>query len=280
MRWDGEADRAEMLAELAAALAARNTWAAEAESLERERAERCSPAQDFAGIEPETPSQAEPETSPAQGNAEAQAEAERLAARVAALDALFCEMCRALDAEGLTLTGGEISALARQGLPEHLAAELDAIKRGHLATIPERERLGAEDIAALWDGLTRQGLISGPAATFAYYLGQLSNRKPKGQESALCWLGTPMQFAYFVKRFAAVQTARLRNARVYKQYESAGTNTAALCLAFGLNPTRIAALYKDLELQEENNKESQAKAAKERRAAIDAVFNTLPSLNK
>lgn len=212
--------------------------------------------------------------------AEALGTGDALAADIAALDALFCEICRALDAEGLTLTGGEISDFKRQGLPAHLAGELDAIKRGHLATIPERERLGAEDAAALWDGLTRQGLISGPVATFAYYLGQLSNRKPKGQENALCWRGTPMQFAYFVKRFAAVQTARLRNAGEYKQYESAGTNTAALCLAFGLNPTKIAALYKDLELQEENNKKSQAKAAKERRAVIDAVFNTLPSLNK
>ena len=198
----------------------------------------------------------------------------------AELDALFVELCRALDAEGLTLTGGEISALKRQGWPEHLAAELDAIKRGHRATIPERERLGAEDAAALWDGLTRQGLISGPAATFAYYLGQLSNRKPKGQESALCWRGTPMQFAYFIKRFAAVQTARLRSAGVFEQYESAGNNTAALCLAFGKDPDKIAALFKDLELQEENAKERQAQAAKERRAVIDAVFNTLPSLNK
>lgn len=281
MRWDAEADRAGMLGELAAALTARNTWAADAERLAAELAEKCSPAQDFAGIDPETPGQAQaaPEN-PAQGDAEAQADAEHLAARVAALDALFCEICRALDAEGLTLTGGEISALKRQGWPEHLAAELDAIKRGHRATIPERERLGADDAAALWDGLTRQGLISGPAATFAYYLGQLSNRKPKGQESALCWRGTPMQFAYFIKRFAAVQTARLRSAGVFEQYESAGNNTAALCLAFGKDPDKIAALFKDLELQEENAKERQAQAAKERRAVIDAVFNTLPSLNK
>lgn len=265
MRWDGEADRAEMLAELAATLAARNTWAAEAESLERERAERCSPAQDFAGIEPETPGQAEPETSPAQGNAEAQAEAERLAARVAALDALFCEMCRALDAEGLTLTGGEISALARQGLPEHLAAELDAVKR---AAIPRAERLGADDAAALWDGLTRQGLISGTAATFAYYLGQLSNRKPQGQEKALCWRGTDALFCYFAWRLS-----------MYMQRAALGytIREKALCRAFGISEEKrrntIRPYLSDMRQEETRHKPKGS-------AGIDALFNTLPGPNK
>lgn len=234
-----------------------------------------SPAQDFAGIGP-APS---PDTL-AELEANTQQRRAPLAARIATLEALFCAICQESAAAGLTFSGGEISPLKRRRIPGQLAAELDAIKRGHRATIPERERLGAEDAAALWDGLTRQGLISGPAATFAYYLGQLSNREPKGQESALYWCGTPMQFAYFIKRFAAVQTARLRSAGVFERYESAGNNTAALCLAFGKDPNKIAALFKDLELQEENAKERQTQAAKERRAAIDAVFNTLPSLNK
>ena len=44
---------------------------------------------------------------------------------ITALDALFCEICRSLDAEGLTLTGGQISALKRAGLPDALAEKLE-----------------------------------------------------------------------------------------------------------------------------------------------------------
>ena len=265
MRHDEEADRGRIGRELAAILEHRERLAADAEALGRELAERCSAAQDFAGIGPETPSQAEPETSPAQGNAEAQAEAERLAARVAALDALFCEMCRALDAEGLTLTGGEISALARQGLPEHLAAELDAIKR---AAIPRAERLGADDAAALWDGLTRQGLISGTAATFAYYLGQLSNRKPQGQEKALCWRGTDALFCYFAWRLS-----------MYMQRAALGytIREKALCRAFGISEEKrrntIRPYLSDMRQEETRHKPKGS-------AGIDALFNTLPGLNK
>ena len=118
------------------------------------------------------------------------------------LDALFVELCRALDAEGLTLTGGQISALKRAGLPDALAEELEAIKGEHLASIPEAERLEDGNAAALYEELTRRGLISGPYAAFSYYLGQVTREKRKAPGEGLKWTGNKAEFAYFARLFS------------------------------------------------------------------------------
>lgn len=118
------------------------------------------------------------------------------------LDALFVELCRALDAEGLTLTGGQISALKRAGLPDALAEELEAIKGEHLASIPEAERLEDGNAAALYEELTRQGLISGPYAAFFYYLGRVTREKQKAPREGLKWTGNKAEFAYFARLFS------------------------------------------------------------------------------
>lgn len=118
------------------------------------------------------------------------------------LDALFVELCSALGAEGLTLTGGQISALKRAGLPDALAEELDAIKGEHLASIPEAERLEDGSAAALYEELTRQGLISGPYAAFSYYLGQVTQGKQKAPREGLKWAGNKAEFAYFARLFS------------------------------------------------------------------------------
>lgn len=184
-----------------------------------------------------------------------------LAADIAALDALFLSICRALDAEGLTLTGGDISALKRQGMPERLAAELDTLHREKVPTIPEAERLAAEDAAALYAGLTRQGLISGPASAFLYYLGKLPTPKPKRPKNGLSWEGKPVQFACFVEALTAYNAARLRKPLPYR--------TKALCLAFGISERQRLNSYGPALTHEHASCEE-----------IAAIFNTLPGENE
>ena len=143
------------------------------------------------------------------------------------LDALFVELCRALDAEGLTLTGGQISALKRAGLSDALAEELEAIKGEHLASIPEAERLEDRNAAALYEELTRQGLISGPYAAFSYHLGRVTREKQKAPGEGLKWTGNKAEFAYF--------------ARIFSEFTQPGgfgqpyIREKALCRAFGFD---------------------------------------------
>ena len=147
--------RAAIWAKLAAILAERNALAAELETI-------TSPAQDFAGIGP-APS---PDALAAQ-DADTQRRRDAQGATIAAKDALFCEICRAMDAAGLTFSGGEISALKRRGLPDALAADLDAVKAGKIAELPAAERLDADTAKSLYSALTSTGLISGHWDTFA-----------------------------------------------------------------------------------------------------------------
>ena len=142
MRNNPEADRSQIPAALASILQARSEYQAQAEEIEREQLERVAP----------------------QADKDAKEEEKRVKETITALDARFGEIGRALDAEGLTRTGGQISALKRAGLPDALAEELETIKRGHLASIPEAERLEDESAAVLYEELTRQGFISGPYA--------------------------------------------------------------------------------------------------------------------
>lgn len=177
------------------------------------------------------------------------------------LAAIFTQICRALGTAGVTLSGGEISALKRQGMPDTLAAELAALRRDKIATIPEAERLGADDAAALYYGLTRQGLISGPCAAFVYYLGKPSNRQAKPAKKALSWTGTAADFAYFVQRLANLAAAL--------QNKTTSPNRAkALCLAFGIDERQRVNVINPYLTDMHKPKGS---------AEIDAIFNTLPS---
>lgn len=145
----------------------------------------------------------------------------------AELDALFVELCRALDAEGLTLTGGQISALKRAGLPDALAEELEAIKGEHLASIPEAERLEDRNAAALYEELTRQGLICGPYTAFAYHLGQVTRGKQEAPAEGLKWTGNKAEFAYFARLFSEF-TQPVGMGQPYIREK-------ALCRAFGFD---------------------------------------------
>lgn len=177
------------------------------------------------------------------------------------LAAIFTQICRALGTAGVTLSGGEISALKRLGLPDTLAAELAALRRDKIATIPEAERLGADDAAALYYGLTRQGLISGPCAAFVYYLGKPSNRQAKPAKKALSWTGTAADFAYFVQRLANLAAAL--------QNKTTSPNRAkALCLAFGIDERQRVNVINPYLTDMHKPKGS---------AEIDAIFNALPS---
>lgn len=206
VRHDPAANRAEIGRELSAILERRAQLAADLERIAEEMGEKRKAWQDFADI-PGTP---QPNKGAQLANIEAekaaQAEAENtrveVEAVISALDLLFCEICRALDFEGLSITSGEISALKRYTIPQRLAVELDTIKRGKIATIPQAERLNDEDAAALYESLTRAGLISGPLEAFIYHLGQVSTPKPKHPNTGLSWLGTAAQFAFFAWRFS------------------------------------------------------------------------------
>ena len=150
----------------------------------------------------------------------------------AELDASFVELCRALDAEGLTLTGGQISALKRAGLPDALAEELETIKGVHLASIPEAERLEDESAAVLYEELTRQGFISGPYAAFSYYLGQVTQGKQKAPGEGLKWTGNKAEFAYFARLFSEFTQPGGKGQPYIRE--------KALCRAFGFDDRQRA----------------------------------------
>ena len=179
-----------------------------------------------------------------------QAEAERW--RV-----LFLGLCWALGRADFAFTGGEISQV-RRGLPAELAEALGALKR---TALPEGERLTQEDTAALFEGLRSAGLVSGSLAAFAYHLGPLSNRKPKGPESALSWAGRPTLFAFFAWRFA-----------LYTQGPGYTNRAQALCAAFGIDErsrrNTILPVLADLRPAERPDIEGSE--------AIDKIFQALP----
>ena len=183
--------------------------------------------------------------------AEALGTGDALAADIPALDALFIAICRALDAEGLTLSGGEISALKRQGMPGQLAAGLDALKAGKIAALPAAERLEEKTARRLYTALTSAGLISGPLDTFAYYLAQQSTPAAKRPEKPLSWDGKDAELAYFIDRFPR------KRKRPY---------TRALCLAFGKTDREIINV-----VQSARTHPDEAKGTDQ----IDIIFNSL-----
>ena len=272
MRNNPEADRSQIPAALASILQARGEYQGEAEEIEREQRERVAPWEDFGG----TPNQAQAEeikreqreTWRAQADKDAKEEEQRVKETIAALDALFCEICRALDAEGLTLTGGQISALKRAGLPDALAEELETIKREHLASIPEAERLEDESAAVLYKELTRQGLISGPYAAFSYYLGQVTRGKQKAPGEGLKWTGKEAEFAYFAQCFA-YHTQPGGKGQPYIREK-------ALCRAFGFDDRqRVNTIRPYLSDQHKPRTNAKIEAAF---AAVGSAKNEAPTL--
>ena len=217
-----------------------------------------SPAQDFAGIGPAPSPDALAEL-----DAATQRRRDALAADLAAKDALFCEICRAMDAAGLTFSGGEISALKRLGLPDALAAELDAVKAGKIAELPAAERLDPEHARKLYAGLTNNGFISGPESAFNYHLAQQTNAKPKRPKTALKWLGKPMQFCFFAWQLS-------------KLMQMTGNPTireSALCRLFGMpygKNTSVRKYFSDLHQQEETRLFKYKNCSK-----ITEIFETL-----
>ena len=231
MRHDPAAARTQIGQELAAILGRREELAADLERLAEEWATRCSAWRDFADIPgmPQPGKGAELANIEADNAARAEAESVRVEveAKISALDLLFCEICRALDFEGLNITSGEISALKRYAIPQPLATELEAIKKGKIPTIPEAERLSVEDAATLYNELARAGLISGTLEAFYYHFGPLSNTKPKRENTGLSWLGSAAQFSFFAWLLA-----------MYTQRDILGSYTIrekAVCFAFGFD---------------------------------------------
>lgn len=214
-----------------------------------------SPAQDFAGIGPAPSPDALAEL-----DAATQRRRDALASDLAAKDTLFCEICRAMDAAGLTLSGGKISALKRLALPDALAAELDALKGGKIAELPAAERLDADTAKSLYSALTSTGLISGPWDTFAYYLGQQTDPKPKRPETPLSWRRGGALFAYFARRISE---------RMQPGGYGYTIREKPLCLAFGwTDRQRVNDIRPEIQKVRNGHRPKDY-------AQIDIIFNTL-----
>lgn len=243
---------------LSSLLAARQQYQAEAEEIKREQQERPAPWDDFGGA----PTDAQRDAWIVRAQAEAEAELVQIKNTIKALDGLFLEVCRALYEHGIT--GGQISELKRSGMPKAWARILEKLKRERPASIPEAERLEDGSAAALYEELTHQGLISGPYATFSYYLGQVADTARKAPAEPLKWNGNKSEFAYFARRFSDY-TQRAQRAR--------GTiREKALCLAFGFDDRERRNSIRPY-LSKEGRARAHDKAWKPRTSSkIDAAF--------
>ena len=154
----------------------------------------------------------------------------RVSGIVCALDAFAAAMCKALRAEGVTLTGGQISALKRAGVPESIGRHLYGLKHKPPAKIPERERLTEPEAAALYAELVRHGLIRGPLGAFLCRFGPTTGRGRMPPADVLEWAGNAAEFAYFALRYAEF-TQRGGFGPPYVREK-------ALCNAFGISDRR------------------------------------------
>lgn len=228
MRNNPEAKRSQIPAAFASLLQARKEYKAQEDEIEREQREKPAPWEDFEG----TNTKAQREAWHTRIDEEATEAAQHVKAIIAALDALFVELCRALEAEGITLTGEQITPLKRAGLPDALAEEIEAIKSEHLPSIPKAERLEDSTAAILYEELTRYGLISGSFAAFSYHLGQVIPGKPKEPREPLKWAGKLSDFAYFARCFAAFTQREIKGMPTIRE--------KALCRAFGFDDRQRA----------------------------------------
>lgn len=180
----------------------------------------------------------------------------RLDEKAKALEDLFRGICRELRANRITITGGEISALKRIGVPESLVNALDGIKRGHTARIPQDERLNSERVEAIYAGLARSGLISGPYEAFCYHFGQSVGEAINRPVEGLKWHGNLADLAYFIRRFST-----------FSQRQEGGeigfyNRVTPICRAFGITDKQQKSIPPYIS----------RKAGAKRAAVIDAVF--------
>ena len=153
-------------------------------------------------------------------------------------------------------------------MPDALAEELETIKRGHLASIPEAERLEDKSATALYEELTRLGLISGPYAAFSYYLGQVTQGKQKAPGDGLKWTGNIAEFAYFARLFSEfTQPGGMGQPYIREK---------ALCRAFGLDDRqRVNTIRPYLSDQHKPRTNAKIEAAF---AAVGSAKNEAPTL--
>ncbi len=219
----------DIIKELATILIERKKLLSELEELNENRTSTTHPALDFAGVEVEgikskEPTPQELEQWEAEKAAEYEASALDLKTRIKQLNSIFVTICANLSAWGLTLSGGEISALSRLGMPKRSKEALNMIKRDKVSVLPESERISTKTAAALYERLTHEGYISGPYSAFLYFLGESLNGPAKAPKTVLKWAGTLAQFAYFVWRYTCLT----------QKYGTGYTiREKAFCAAFG-----------------------------------------------
>lgn len=274
IRQDADASRADICRELTAILERRARLTLNLELLKWQMAERREPWKDFEDIPPEDASRADTAAIiAARQEAEKAAQIEaanaraEIEAKISALDALFKKICQALQITGSYLTGGEISALKRAGMPEALAKALDAIKREYRNSIPEAERLNAEDAEALYNGLIRTGFIKGSLTDFVALVGKPSTPGRQSRNKPVSWLNSGSLFAFFAWQFTK-----------YTQSDPYGftIRQKALCEAFGIEERhRQSTIAKDM-ADFKNGHRNKCKGS----AEIERIFAALPGNNK
>lgn len=251
--------------ELAGILNRRKVLLYELERLEEEHSQRRTPVEDFAGVEAPTTAT---HTAPADPE-EYEAAAKAIKDEIRTLNRFARLICAALYREGITATGGQISALTALGMPASVAAALDMLKRDKVAVLPPDERLTEQDAAAMFDGLAGKGLITGSKSDFIVYFGQGYEKAAKRLKRGLSWLGEGAQLAYFIARYsqiALMQTGQ-RGTPTYRE--------KAFCRIFGIDErTRANTLRPYL-----SDFHAGHRITCKRSEEIAAVFNALPCLN-
>ncbi len=168
---------------------------------------------------------------------------------------------------GVLLVAGNKISEERPGMPEALAKALDAIKREYRNSIPEAERLNAEDAEALYNGLIRAGFIKGSLTDFMAFVGKLSTPGRQSQNRPVSWLNSGSLFAFFAWQFTK-----------YTQSDPYGftIRQKALCEAFGIEEKqRQSTIAKDM-ADFKNGHRNKCKGS----AEIERIFAALPGNNK
>ncbi len=255
-----------IIKELAAILIERKILLSELEELNEERATKQPPALDFIGVEvegeePQKPTPQELVKWEADTAAEYEATARRIKDKIKLLNSFFVSICVNLYDYGLYLSGGEISNLTRLGMPERSRHALRLIKRGKISVLPESEKVSDDTAAALYEKLTRSGLISGSYSDFCAVMGECKAPPTKTPKTALKWTGTLAQFAYFVWRYTCLT-----------QNDGAGyiIREKAFCIAFGYDDTQRLNVIRPYLSDIRNGKE--VKGGDD----IAAIFDNLP----
>lgn len=265
-RHDPDADRGQVVEELAAILNRRQYLLAELEQLIEEYSQRQRPYDDFAGIGEQV---AQIQAEKSRANSEYENTVQAIKAKIRLLNRFACQMCSALYLEGITLTGGQISRLTRLGMAKSVAAKLNILKEEIIAVLPQKDRLTEPDATVMFNGLVEKGLIEGEKSDFIDYIAQGHTEAAKRLKRVISWRGTIAQLAYLIARcsqIALTQTGE-RGMPIYRE--------KAFCRIFGIDErTRVNVLRPYLSEFHANSRKT-CKGS----ATIAAVFNALPYLN-